>query len=190
MHSSPAQVSSVKPGLMLVSFWMTHILLGVSLATQIIDNPFGHARAHSSTAAPVQHNASSDFTDPKRLLYRALMLRGMGCRPAESQSYPPCQQSAMQPEICEKAREIVRQVISGSSIDSVSSIDRTLQRLALEQVNTSRQKAVEFSHLMLQAESIASNISNRGEGGISQGDASAVPAMIAPSTVKVLPGAL
>ncbi len=141
--SSPAQVFSVKPGLTLLlcvkDSFCDIILSGVSLATQIFDNPFRHARAHSSTAAPVQHRASSDFTDPKRLLYRALMLRGMGCRPAESLSFPPCQQSALQPEICEKAREIVLQVISGSSIDSVSSIDRTLQHLALEQVNTSRQ---------------------------------------------------
>ena len=145
---------------------------------------------HSSTAAPVQQRASSDYSDHKRLLYRALMLRGMGCRPAELQSFPSGQQSAMQPETCEKAREIVRQVISGSAIDSVSSIDRALQHLALQQVKRSRQEAVKFLHAMRQAESIASNISNRGEGSVSQGDTSAVPVNIAPSTVEVLPCAL
>lgn len=71
-------------------------------------------------------------------MYRALMLRGMACRPVESKLFSEFERSVSLPENCEKARETLRALISGSAIapDHVyKAIDQPLQNLALAQVN-------------------------------------------------------
>ncbi len=125
---------------------VNHNNSGVSLATHIFDNSFSTAR--SSVSPKMQPQASSNHTKPspdpadlKRLTYRTLMLRGMACRPVDVNASLPFHQSNMaQASIsCEKAREIVGNLVSGSAIGSADfscALDRGLQHLALHQVTS------------------------------------------------------
>jgi hypothetical protein len=115
---------------------ITLVSLGASLATQIIDNPLRDTQL-SSTLATGTPLSSSSHSDPKRTMYRALMLRGMACRPAELQPATTFEHDASPPISCDEARKILQDLILGSAIDPEyvsSAIDGPLQSLALAQV--------------------------------------------------------
>ena len=112
---------------------------GVSVSAQIFDNPFPstHSSSFSQSTQPAASSKPSHSIDLKQLTYRALMLKGMACRPMELQPFLPSQQATAMPITCDEAREIVRSVVSGSIIDYDdvnTSVNSALQHLALAQV--------------------------------------------------------
>jgi hypothetical protein len=71
------------------------------------------------------------------MMYRALMLRGLACHANESKTNDSFDHDQPPPANCEKARQTLREIISGSALDPVylkQSIDESIQHLALGQV--------------------------------------------------------
>jgi hypothetical protein len=93
----------------------------------------------SSTATHTKssRNPPQSDVDIKRLMYRALMLRGMACSALELQSGTLPQQAAFSPLPCEKAREFAQNVFSRSAVgsDVQSTLDQDLQNFARAQVS-------------------------------------------------------
>jgi hypothetical protein len=111
---------------------------GVTLATHIFNNSthqkfsrFASTASESKTPSASSPREVLGEDEVKRLLYRALMLKGMACLP------PSNQRNQSNVITCEKAREMVLEAASGNiqnPPEFASMMDRSLQIMAYEQV--------------------------------------------------------